>query len=639
MKETKKTKNRYIHGIDGIRSLAVIGVIFYHLLPSHMRGGYLGVTVFFAISGYLITDHFRQERQQNGKIAIGNFYKRRLSRIYPSLLGVLLTSAAYITLFQRNLLNNLRGIVGSSLLYINNWWQIRHGFSYFDRFSNESPFTHLWFLAVEGQNYLIWPIVFVLLVKIVKKKDGIFYLLLGASIGSALAMAIGYTPGADPTRVYYGTDTRLFSILLGAMLAFIWPTNRLKEQIPVSAKKVLNTVGILSLLLLISAFFLLDDHYTFVYYGGMYLVSFVSVLLLAVTVHPGASLDRWLTNPVFSYIGKRSYGIYLYQFPVMIFYEAKVPKIAEHLWLHTLIELILILLFSELSYQLIEKPFQHFTWKQLKLKIRKFFKTPLLKASKVKPVVGLLVFIVATIGIISAPTNAIGAQQEKFQEEVAANKKVAEQTKKVQNSQENAEDTQSSDTETTTNSTTETGEVVETFSNNPKDIQEKYNLSEKQVEIGQQMEITAFGDSVLLGSTRNIQEIFPKAVVDADVGRQLYNSTDLLKELKEDDLLKDKVILALGTNGTANEAQFDELMQVIGDRQVYLVNVYVPTQRWQNDVNSLLDKMATKYENVELIDWYEKCKDHEDWFREDQVHPTSTGRIAYTKLLADHILK
>ena len=99
------------------------------------------------------------------------------------------------------------------------------------------------------------------------------------------------------------------------------------------------------------------------------------------------------------------------------------------------------------------------------------------------------------------------------------------------------------------------------------------------------------------------------------------------------------MFLALGTNGTSNEAQFDELMQVIGDRQVYLVNVYVPTQRWQNDVNSLLDKMATKYENVELIDWYEKCKDHEDWFREDQVHPTSTGRIAYTKLLADHILK
>src|SRR5699024_9283518 len=272
----------------------------------------------------------------------------------------------------------------------------------------------------------------------------IFYLLLGASIGSALAMAIGYTPGADPTRVYYGTDTRLFSILLGAMLAFIWPTNRLKEQIPVSAKKVLNTVGILSLLLLISAFFLLDDHYTFVYYGGMYLVSFVSVLLLAVTVHPGASLDRWLTNPVFSYIGKRSYGIYLYQFPVMIFYEAKVPKIAEHLWLHTLIELILILLFSELSYHLIEKPFHHFTWNQLKIKNRKFFKTPLFKASKVKPVVVLLVLNVSTKRINNSPTKANGAQQKKFQEEVAANKKVAEQTKKVQNSQENAEDTQSS---------------------------------------------------------------------------------------------------------------------------------------------------------------------------------------------------
>ncbi len=160
--------SRYITGFDGIRTLAVIGVILYHLLPTQMRGGYLGVPVFFVVSGYLITDLLRQEWDQNGRIAVKDFYVRRMKRLYPGMVVMLLLSAAYITLFQRNLLNNLRGVVVSSLLYVNNWWQINHGLSYFDRFGNESPFTHLWSLAVEGQNYLIWPLLFILLMKLVK---------------------------------------------------------------------------------------------------------------------------------------------------------------------------------------------------------------------------------------------------------------------------------------------------------------------------------------------------------------------------------------------------------------------------------------------------------------------------------------
>ncbi len=632
-----QNKKRYIHGIDGIRSLAVIGVIFYHLFPAHMRGGYLGVVIFFTISGYLITDHMRQEERQSGKLSLTRFYKRRLIRLYPALIGLLLSSTAYITLFQRNLLNNLRGIVGSSLLYINNWWQIQHGFSYFDRFTNESPFTHLWFLAVEAQIYLLWPLFFIFLIKFVKKKGWIFYLLLGASLGSAIGMAIGFTPGADPTRVYYGTDTRLFSFLIGTMLAFIWPSDRLKKEIPISAKKVLNGVGLLALAGLLIALIFLSDHYSFVYYGGMYLVSILAAILLAVTVHPGASLDRWLTNPLFSYIGKRSYGIYLYQFPVMIFYEAKVKNIADHIFLHTLVELVLILIFAELSYHLIEKSFNHMD-RTRRNKIRAIFTKPIVRRANVKPFVTLVLTLIAGVGLVIAPKNEVDAQQEKLAQAIDANKKVADQTKKVQ-TETNSPDTATSQTDPTTETTTESQAVTETFSQEPAAVKMKYDLTMAQVTAGQQMEITAFGDSVLLGATRNIQEIFPKAVVDADVGRQLYNSVDLLQDLADKDLLKDTVILALGTNGAATESQFDELMRVIGDRQVYLVNVYVPSQRWQNDVNNLLANMAKKYENIQLVDWYGISKEHKEWFQEDPVHPNSAGRIAYTKLLADTILK
>lgn len=224
--------SRYITGFDGIRTLAVIGVILYHLLPTHMRGGYLGVPVFFVVSGYLITDLLRQEWDQNGKIKVKDFYIRRMKRLYPGMVVMLLISAAYITLFQRNLLNNLRGVFVSSPLYYNNWWQINHGLSYFDRFGNESPFTHLWSLAVEGQNYLIWPLVFILLMKIGKQRHRAFKFTAAVTILSAILLAVLYTPGADPTRVYYGTDTRLFSIWMGSALAFIWPSTHLKKEIP-----------------------------------------------------------------------------------------------------------------------------------------------------------------------------------------------------------------------------------------------------------------------------------------------------------------------------------------------------------------------------------------------------------------------
>ncbi|KFN93515.1 acyltransferase [Tetragenococcus muriaticus PMC-11-5] len=218
--EKKRIKNsRYITGIDGIRTLAVIGVIFYHLMPSALPGGYLGVPILLVISGYLVTDLLRQEWQQNDKISVLKFYTRRLKRLYPSLVTVLVVSTAYITLFQRNLLNNLRGSVVSSLLYVNNWWQIDHGLSYFDRFGNESPFTHLWTMAVEGQNYLIWPILFILLVKFVKRKDRIFYILSIGALLSAIGMAIGFYPRE---RIQPEFTMEQIHVFFRSLLGMLW---------------------------------------------------------------------------------------------------------------------------------------------------------------------------------------------------------------------------------------------------------------------------------------------------------------------------------------------------------------------------------------------------------------------------------
>ncbi|WP_313538086.1 acyltransferase family protein [Enterococcus sp.] len=616
--------SRYITGFDGIRTLAVIGVILYHLLPTQMRGGYLGVPVFFVVSGYLITDLLRQEWDQNGKIKVIDFYVRRMKRLYPGMVVMLGLAAAYITLFQRNLLNNLRGVVVSSLLYYNNWWQINHGLSYFDRFGNESPFTHLWSLAVEGQNYLIWPLVFILLMKIGKKRSRVFNVVAGITVFSGILFAVLYTPGADPTRVYYGTDTRLFSIWMGSALAFIWPTTHLKKEIPIKAKRILNLSGIVSLLGLVFAFFLLDDHLTFVYYGGMFLISILATVLVAVTAHPGASLNRLLTNPLFSYIGKRSYGIYLYQFPVMIFYEAKVGNIGENVLLHTLVELFLILLFSELSYRFIENPLRKFKYKHTVSTVRGWFTKPIFSWKKPWVIPGTLITMIALVGIISAPTNYVDAQQQQLKDTIAANKKAAEETQKNANGDSAQSSTDSSDAADTTEA--------------EQDIMTKYALSEAQLKKAESLEITAFGDSVMLDATADLQELFPQAVVDGDVGRQLYASPDLIKSLKDQGLLRDTVLVGLGTNGSFTEAQFDSFMSEIGDRNVYWVNVRVPTQRWQNEVNRMLEKMADKYDNMTLIDWYDLSNSQESWFYEDRVHPNPDGMVEYVKLVAQTIL-
>ncbi|MDR0921857.1 MAG: acetyltransferase [Lactobacillales bacterium] len=619
MENKHLAKARYITGFDGIRTIAVIGVILYHLAPNVMKGGYLGVPVFFVLSGYLITDLLRQEFAKTKKIDVIGFYERRMKRLYPGLVAMLVLSSAYITLFQQNLLNNLRGVVISSLTYMNNWWQIAKGESYFNRFANESPFSHIWSLAVEGQYYFVWPLLFLLLVKLLRNGKKIFQWLFVLSIFSAVLMAVLFHPGQDPTRVYYGTDTRLFSIFLGSALAFIWPSWHLKEEVPPETKKTLNIIGAVAVVLLILSFFFLGDNLSFVYRGGLYLVSLVSMVAVAITAHPGASWNKWLTNPVFTYLGKRSYGIYLWQFPVMIFYEAKIGNVGNHVWLHTLVELVLIFGISELSYRFVEQPLKRFDYTMTFSKMKSYFSSPFNEPKKIAAYITMLVSLVALVGVVIAPTNSLTADQKDLQKTIEKNAKKAEEHQK-----EVAKD--------------EEAGIPVTLDPNAS-FSERYDLSEAQVKAASKIQITAFGDSVMLASAASLQDLFPYMYLDADVGRQLYDSYDALQKLKDDGKLADIVLVSLGTNGQFTSQQLAQFMDIIGkDREVYWLTAHVPTKRWQNTVNSLLKTEEKNYENLHLIDWEKESADKPDWFYKDNVHPNETGIPYYTKLIAKSIL-
>jgi peptidoglycan/LPS O-acetylase OafA/YrhL len=623
MKKKRLASARYITGFDGIRTIAVIGVIIYHLLPNMMKGGYLGVPIFFVLSGYLITDLLRQEYWQNGQIDLKGFYVRRMKRLYPAMVLMLIGASAYITLFQKGLANNLRGVVLSSLAYLNNWWQIYHDSSYFNRFDNESPFTHLWSLAIEGQYYFIWPIIFILLIKLIRNQGKIFLILASCSLVSFILMWALFIPGKDPTRVYFGTDTRMFSILLGGALAFIWPSWRMRENIAPDSRRWLNRLGFGALVLLALAFFFLDNSGVFVYRGGLFLVSILAMVLIAITAHPGAKWNKWLTNPVFTYIGKRSYGIYLYQYPIMIFYETKFKNAGNHPEVRFFVELLAILAVSELSYRFFEKPLSAFDYRYTLKKLKEFYGQPFIWKKKWKVMLSSLTIIIALFGIITAPTNLLTAEQKKVQKQIKENKKKIAAIKKKALTKKKV-----------------TSKKVAVKGSTEVDTKKfNYIMTDEDHKIAAHVPLFAFGDSVMLSAEATIQEIFPKAILNAAVSRQAYTAAEELKVQKKEKRLTKIVWLSLGTNGFITNLNFEDIMDVLGkDTTVFWTTVHVPTKPWQKSVNNLLKERAKKYKNLHLIDWYGMSNAHENWFAYDQVHPDTSGVPYYANYVAKTVV-
>ncbi|MFI3913847.1 acyltransferase family protein [Carnobacterium maltaromaticum] len=623
MEKAKRLKSsRYMSGLDGLRALAVIGVIFYHLTPHILPGGFLGVPIFFVLSGYLISDLLIQEFEQNGKISLKQFWKRRLNRLYPALVTMLILVTGWITIFERSLLLNIRNMILTSLVYLNNWWQISQGASYFDRFTTPSPFVHLWSLAIEGQFYLIWPVIVVFAIVFIKRNDWIFYTFIGVSILSALLMAILYVPGADPSRVYYGTDTRAFSLLIGSALAFIWPSTKLKKNLPNAGRVTLDAVGVLSLGLLIWLMVQLMDSDPFTYYGGIFIFSLISGILVAVVAHPATWLAKLLSLQPLKWIGQRSYGLYLWQYPVMILYEVKVGDTSLHPLRHLIIQITLIILISEASYRFVEMPFKKLNirevlnWNVIADHGKSLWRNQTItgKMHKVGIVLLSLILIISLVGFTVAP---VGDSPGKIR--LAAQLK-ANQTKI---------DKQKQDLIKQKNKKVEESAVREPL----------FGLTPEQMKEAGELKVTLIGDSVMLSVVNPVEQLFPKAVIDGVIGRQLYQTVPVIESLKQEDKLGSPVVIALGTNGAFTDKQMDDLLAAVGDsKKVYLVNTQVP-KNWKNSVNQGISSAAKRHSNVEVIDWNSYSQNHSDWFYEDGVHPNETGAEEYTKLIATSVLK
>ena len=604
---------QYVTGIDGVRTLAVLGVIIYHLLPTTLPGGYLGVPLFLLISGYFVTLQLVRQMDQTGGIQLTKFSLKRLRRLYPVLIVMLTVTTAYITLFARDLLHNIKSTIATNLLWVYNWWEIGHGQSYFDRFNGESPFTHLWTLGVEAQFYFLWPLILFMLFLILRKRSKIKWTVFILAVASAVEMALLFDP-QNINRVYYGTDTRAFSLLLGSWLALCWPIDRLNASLTAHAARILDGVGIGALLITLLGFFTLPGQSSWTYRGGMFFYSLIGMILIATVVHPGSHMNRWLTNPFFTWIGQRSYGIYVYQLPVMVFYE-RVVEIGRHPVINALVECLLILAISEFSYRLVEQPLAHYQWRYLPASIRHWIDFKMHdwhQWLKVGPVV--IICFIALCGLMlpskPAKKSAVQTRIEKSRQATAAkNKQIAKgKTAKV--------------------------------NVNSKSLQKKYGLTSNQLKAASELKVTAIGDSVMADASQDIQEIMPHAYVDAEVGRQGSTTPAVIKDLKAKGQLQKNVILNLGTNGAMDSQTINDILTAIGkDHQVYWITPHVPTRDWEQTVCDQIKQAAKQNTNVHVIDWNQAANGHAEWFAQDKVHMNEQGNAYFTRLIVKTILK
>jgi peptidoglycan/LPS O-acetylase OafA/YrhL len=352
---------RHAPGLDGIRALAVIAVVVYHLgttgVPQLLRGGFLGVDVFFVLSGYLITSLLLVEVGRTGRISMAGFYQRRARRLLPALLAVLLAVGGFGSFVLTDLAAKLRGELVAALGYVSNWWLIAQHSSYFGGGGRPSPLTHLWSLAVEEQFYLVWPVVLIVLVRFGAQRRGVLIGLAVAITASTIAGALLYDPWTDPSRVYYGTDTRALAPLIGAALALCLRPWRYGSVQDGGARRWLDPAGVGALLALAAIAALLKDNSPLVYRGGFAVIALLAAVVVGVAGHPASRLGRLLGRAPLAWLGERSYAIYLWHWPVFVLTR---PGLDLPLtgWADVALRLAITLVLAELSYRCVERPFR-----------------------------------------------------------------------------------------------------------------------------------------------------------------------------------------------------------------------------------------------------------------------------------------
>lgn len=611
-------KRRYITGLDGIRAIAVIMVLSYHLKLALFKSGFLGVTVFFVLSGYLITGILISEVEEEGTIDLKNFWLRRIRRLVPAVM-----SMAVVIIFVSAVVNRVIFTKGckdflASVLGFNNWWQIFNKVSYFEAAGVPSPFTHCWSLAIETQFYLIYPLILLGIYKLAKSrgegraKRGLLFagVTLLLALISVILMIVLFDPQQDASRVYYGTDTRAFSLLFGALLAILWEYRMVPRRLSASVNMVLGSVSFAVLLVMTIA---INGSSNFWYRGGQFLGTILTVLMVYAVSGRKTWLSRFLSNPVLKWIGDRSYSIYLWHYPIILL----ISKGIKASWWITLIEIVLSVVLAELSYRFIETPIRHgiigeyLNILRSRPKSRQEKKRQIQVARRsLKVMAGTFVLTVSLIlcMVFVPKKNALDTLQKRETKAKETGKMTEEQLAKQK-----ANGSESDDTICTADLTDD--------------------------EILEGLNLLLIGDSIAVDVTDDFYEMFPNSVSDTKIGRITSLGKQVLDSYIDEKKWEGEGVIFASLSNSPINGELEDIREKIGkDMPLFLTTVRIPHETFEEESNRKIKKFVEETDHTYLIDWYAASEGHDEYFDADDTHLLSAGAKAYAKCIKEAVL-
>ena len=580
-----KKSTRHISSIDGLRAIAVTAVVLYHLGISWIPGGFLGVDLFFVISGYVITRLILDSINQSSALDLRAFYAARIRRIYPGFLFMVISTIIFIGVWAPEAIKRFLSDLPYALSGTINWALVARNQDYFETIGRPPLLQHTWSLAVELQFYLIWPIILLTVLKYFGKKNvariALIIAIISGTILFLVSLQLDQANSAKVSHIYFGTDTHSLGLFLGSALAVSWIPQNLSANITKRAQDVIDGIGVVGLLGLISTFLFIDESNASLYQIAFPLAAIFGCLVIISLVHPASRFAPIISTPPFRWIGQRSYGIYIWHWVIFQVTRPSVDLSGET-WALYLARVLLVLALADISLRWVEIPFRQG-------QVQTWFRGMKYRSSKerVRQQISVLVSIIAVLAVTtSISVSAI-------------------------------------------NKSNQISQVVN---------EELTDQEESPVDLGSTTGLWVTGDSVILGIRSKLENKEHISLVNARVGRQ---APELLAVMRVDQssVPSSPVIFNLGNNNALSEQTVVEIFEVIKNQpQIIVVNTAVP-RPWRDSNNAIISKVASNYANVKLVDWDRISKDRPELFAPDGVHLSPMGSDVYVDLVLSVLVK
>ncbi len=565
---------QYIPAIDGLRALAVIAVMFYHLGFSWIPGGFLGVDLFFVISGYVITRLLLDSIAQSGGLDLRGFYLARARRLLPALLFTVITTTIAIGIWAPDTIKRFISDLPFALTGTMNWWLVAREQDYFESIGRPPLLQHTWSLAVEAQFYLVWPLIlYFILKKLGKNRIPFAALMIATASGIALlivSLSLDSSNTSKVSHIYFGTDTHSIGLFLGAALAVSWIPQNFTTQVSKKAQDFIDGVGVFGFIGILATFLLIDESQPTLYKIAFPLAAIFGAAIIMSVVHPASRFAPILENPVLIWIGQRSYAIYLWHW---IIFQVTRPTVdlAGQTWALYSLRILIVFALADISLRYVEIPIRRgaikYWLKGLKYRTKKE------RSRQTTVFFSIFIVVLALASVVSVRAISIGNEQRA---------------------------------------------AVERSLSTP-------DKPQKEVIEGG---IWLTGDSVILGIRTSLNEVAPVSLINARIGRQ---APELLEVMKRDKTLAgtSPVIFNLGNNGLLRAEDVKEIFEIVKSQpSAIVVNTAVP-RPWRDSNNALIFQIASQYSNVRIIDWNSISDGHPEYFAPDGVHLVPAGVAAY----------